>query len=258
MTEPRRAMENYRDADNLKTRIGIYAYRRPEFDPVDYAAGLLPERLGLVLDVGCGHGRYTGRVRADHPEATVVGIDKSPGMLAEVAEPVMVADAQAIPYPDGCADAVLAMHMLYHVPDIDKAVAEFRRVLRPGGVLLASTNARDDMAALYALWDRAFAAVPQADGFSSASEVRYFDSANAPGYLEAAFASVEAFEARGHVAVPEPGPIVRYFRSARSFFDCDQATFDAVVEAAEGLLAEHFAAHETFDFEKANVFYRCR
>jgi SAM-dependent methyltransferase len=257
MTE-RRTMENYKDAGNLKTRIGVYGYRGDEYDPVDFAVGLLPERVGLTLDVGCGHGRYTERLRADHPEATVVAIDKSPGMLVEVPEPVMAADAQAIPYPDGAADTVLAMHMLYHVPDIAKAVAEFRRVLRPGGVLLASTNAHDDMTALYGLWDRAFRAVPEASGVSSASEVRHFDSANAPGYLEAAFGSVEVFEARGQVAVPEAEPILAYFRSARSFFDCDDATFELVMAATERLLDEHFDEHETFDFTKASVFYRCR
>lgn len=251
-------MENYRDADNLKSRVGIYDFRTPRFDPVDYAARLLPDRLGFVLDVGAGYGRYTTRLRSDHPEATVVAIDKGPGMLAEVAAPVMVADAQAVPYPDDSVDAVLAMHMLYHVPDIAKAVAEFRRVLKPGGTLLVSTNSSVDMEGLYGLWNRAIDKVMGPGAFSSQTVVPRFDSASAPGYLEAAFASVETFEERGVVSLPEAGPALRYMRSARSFMPCDDAAHEAIMREAERAFAEHFAENATFEYEKTLVFYRCR
>ncbi|RRR98616.1 class I SAM-dependent methyltransferase [Glycomyces terrestris] len=253
-----RTMDNYRDAGNLRARVSVYRYREPRFDPETLALELLPDDLGYVLDVGAGYGRYARRLRAAHPEAVVVAVDKSPGMLAEVPEPAMVADAQAIPYPDGSVDAVLAMHMLYHVPDVAKAVAEFRRVLRPGGTLLVSTNAHTDMTELYDLWDRAVATVPDAVGSTGAATVAHFDSANAPGYLETAFDSVEAFERRGVVAVPEAGPLIDYLRSARSFFACGDDAFAAIVSEVERRLAEHFAAHETFDFQKTAVFYRCR
>ena len=49
-------------------------------------------------------------------------------------------DAQDLPFDDGTFDVVVANHMLYHVPDPRRAAAEFARVLRPGGVLLAATN----------------------------------------------------------------------------------------------------------------------
>jgi len=50
-----------------------------------------------------------------------------------------VVDAQAIPYPDAHFDAIIANHMLYHVPDRPKALAEIRRALKPGGHFYAST-----------------------------------------------------------------------------------------------------------------------
>lgn len=49
------------------------------------------------------------------------------------------ADAR-LPLGDGGVDVVLAMHMLYHVPDVPAPVAELRRIVKPGGTLLASTN----------------------------------------------------------------------------------------------------------------------
>ncbi|MEU6250762.1 class I SAM-dependent methyltransferase [Glycomyces sp. NPDC047010] len=253
-----RTMENYRDAGNLKTRVGLFRFRRDDFDPVEFAAGLLPRDLGLILDVGAGYGRYTRRLRADRPEATVVAVDKAPGMLAEVPEPAMTADAQAIPYPDGGVDGLLALHMLYHVPDVAAAVAEFRRVLQTGGTLLVATNAADDMDALYVLWRKAIATLPEADRYDPRGPLPHFDSANAPALLKARFDTVEVFADTGPVSVPEPEPLIAYLRSARSLMDCTDAVYEASMLAAERLLAEHFASHTTFDFTKRLVFYRCR
>lgn len=259
MTDPARVMSNYAHTGNLKSRIDIYRYREPRYDPVDVAVELLPaEGLGLVLDVGAGVGRYTHRLRAEHPEATVVAIDKSAGMLTEVEPPVMCADAQAVPYPDDSADAVLAMHMLYHVPDLAKALAEFRRVLKPGGTFLASTNIAGDMAEMAALWERAASANAGPGAYRFGTAIDGFDSASAPAPLKAAFDSVEEFRREGVVKVPAPGPILAFFASLRSWVDCGDAAFEALMEAAARDLADHFAEHATFDFAKTAVFYRCR
>jgi SAM-dependent methyltransferase len=51
-----------------------------------------------------------------------------------------VADVQALPFADGSFDVAVAAWMLYHVPDLDRAVSELARVLRPGGRLVALTN----------------------------------------------------------------------------------------------------------------------
>ena len=59
-----------------------------------------------------------------------------------------VADAMDLPFEDASFDAVVAMWMLYHVPDLDVALAEVRRVLRPGGLFVAVTNGDAHMAGL--------------------------------------------------------------------------------------------------------------
>lgn len=254
-----RVMANYAHTKNLQSRIDIYRYRTPQYDPVEFAAELLAEDgLGLVLDVGAGVGRYTRHLRIVRPEAAVVAIDKSPGMLTEVEAPVMVADAQELPYPDDGADALLAMHMLYHVPDIPKALNEFRRVLKPGGTFLASTNVAGDMAEVEALWDRAARSTVGPDAFSFGGAIAGFNSDTAPALLKAVFDSVEEFRKEGIVAVPEPGPVLAFLASLRSWVDCEDAAFDALLEAAARDLAGHFAARGTFEFAKTGVFYRCR
>jgi ubiquinone/menaquinone biosynthesis C-methylase UbiE len=61
-----------------------------------------------------------------------------------------VGDIQALPFADGEFDAVVANFMLYHVPDVQRGLAEVARVLRPGGRLVAATNG---VRQLGELWD---------------------------------------------------------------------------------------------------------
>ncbi len=103
-----------------------------------------------VVDVGCGSGSLHGQLA--EAGARVVGVDTSPGMLREAAQqarearlPVVLVrgDAQQLPLADGCAEVLLASHMLYHVPDRERALREMRRVLRTGGRAVLATNAAD-------------------------------------------------------------------------------------------------------------------
>jgi ubiquinone/menaquinone biosynthesis C-methylase UbiE len=59
-------------------------------------------------------------------------------------------DVQELPFGDREFDAAVANHMLYHVPDLDRALRELVRVLRPGGRLVASTNG---VRSLGEMWD---------------------------------------------------------------------------------------------------------
>lgn len=117
-------------------RPSIYECRKPEGS--DDIGAFFDEhfelpRHGRVLDAGCGPGQYLQPLR--ERVAEVVALD-----IAHVRGPEIVGDVQALPFADGTFDAVLAMHMLYHVPDIPKGVGELRRVLATGGVLYAFTN----------------------------------------------------------------------------------------------------------------------
>jgi SAM-dependent methyltransferase len=64
---------------------------------------------------------------------------------------ILIGDAQRLPFPDDQFDAALCCHMLYHVPDIARALRELRRVVKVGGRVLMSTNASDHCARLYEL-----------------------------------------------------------------------------------------------------------
>src|SRR4051794_12655910 len=95
-----------------------------------------------VVDVGCGPGFYVldllERVGA---EGSVVGIDPAPAMLAMASRRVegrpgarlLEGTATSLPLPDASADRALAVQVFEYLPDVDAALAEFKRVLRPGG-----------------------------------------------------------------------------------------------------------------------------
>src|SRR5262249_33933188 len=95
---------------------------------------------------------------------TVVALDLAEGSLGRARERVqaeglsvecVLGDVEAMPFADSAFDLVLANYMLYHVPDLDRAIAELRRVLRPGGTLLAATNGQQHMHELWLVVEQA-------------------------------------------------------------------------------------------------------
>jgi ubiquinone/menaquinone biosynthesis C-methylase UbiE len=103
----------------------------------------------VVLDIGCGTGTLAiAAKRQVGPTGSVYGIDASPEMLARAEKKARKAGvevvlknamAQALPFPDAQFDAVLATVMLHHLPRKarQQCAAEMRRVLKPGGRVLA-------------------------------------------------------------------------------------------------------------------------
>jgi SAM-dependent methyltransferase len=93
-----------------------------------------------VLDLGCGAGRHA--FEALRRGAHVVALDTDEGELQKVsgmftamrAAGEVAGDATAMPFPDGCFDAVIAAEVLEHIPADQAAMDELARVLRPGGL----------------------------------------------------------------------------------------------------------------------------
>jgi SAM-dependent methyltransferase len=124
----------------------------PNREAYDAVAETTPKR---VLDVGCGLGEITERF-ANELGAAVQAIDVSARMVELTRArgvDAQVGDAEQLSYGDGEFDCVFAGWVLYHVPDLEQAVAECARVLRPGGRLVASSYFEDNMSELWALID---------------------------------------------------------------------------------------------------------
>jgi SAM-dependent methyltransferase len=110
----------------------------------------LPEG-SLVVDVGCGDGRHSQRL-AERFGFSVVGVDPFPPE-AEGRVRFVRGIAEALPLEDESADLVWCRDILVHVADLERAYAEFHRVLRAGGrALVYQTFATDRLEPLEAEW----------------------------------------------------------------------------------------------------------
>jgi SAM-dependent methyltransferase len=210
----------YASDANLAARQAIYAYRVPPTRSVPWAvdlAGLAGEET--VLDVGCGNGLYLHELMQRDHRGLVVGMDISGGMLPAARErspaPLLVGDAQRLPFPDDAFGCVLAMHMLYHVPDRDLAIAEMRRVLQPGGVAVAVTNSLHHLEELNELVGSVLRDATGADPAMLRAYLR-FSSETGGADLRRHFTSVERCDYIGELVVTAVEPIVAYVASMGS------------------------------------------
>jgi len=210
----------YADASNLAARRRLHArfstnthgWHRWVFDQLD-----LRPRCA-VLEVGCGGGALwldnSDRIPAGWD---IVLSDRSAGMLAEARQRLRllgrgfafgVFGVQDIPFPDARFDAVIANHMLYHVPDLDRAIGELRRVLRPTGRLYAATNGAGHMAELH---DLIRSVAPQATvGWT---QLTSFELENGADPLAHHFGRVTVARYDDALAVTEVEPLVAYVLS---------------------------------------------
>jgi SAM-dependent methyltransferase len=165
-----------------------------------------------VLDGGCGNGAYLAELRGRGHRGRVVGVDLSAGMAAaaRIHAPTLVGDITALPFADGSFAVGLAMHMLYHVPSIPAAVAELRRVIRPGGTLLAATNGARHTREVTELVDAAAQAVT---GRVRANRELSFTLENGRELLATAFEDVRLVELPGEAVLPGPDVLVDYIAS---------------------------------------------
>jgi SAM-dependent methyltransferase len=192
MNDPAVVAREYADETRLAARIAVQQGgtgpdpRRVAFEAI---AEVEPR---VVLEVGPGNGELAEQVQTELG-ARVVAVDQSERMVELTQErgvEAVVGDVQDLPFRDGVFDCVLAAWMLYHVPDLNRALREIRRVLRPGGRFVATTNSERTMPEL---WDQ----------FGDAGRLQSsFSAENAEGALLRHFTIVERRDVRGSVTFP--------------------------------------------------------
>lgn len=178
------------------------------------------------LEVGAGPGELAARVKAELA-AEVVAVDVSPRMVALARDRgvnARVGDVQELPFEDGSFDCAVAAWMLYHVPDVSRALAELRRVLRPGGRFIAVTNHTDHLLELKEL-------VGLARGEWT------FSGDDGEAILREHFDHVDVREARGTVTFPDRDAIVAYVRASHVLFEGrDVPDFDGQLTVRRSLV----------------------
>ena len=261
----------YGTGQNLAARQNIYQYQQRPGSLFEWALEQAPiAQARTILDVGCGNGQYLAHMARLPGTRRLLGFDLSRGMLEGIARswdaalprPLLAAaDAQSLPLPDSCCDVALAMHMLYHVPDMVRAARELRRVLRPGGVLLAATNSERDK---LELWDVYTAALRMAGGSGVESHAGIsipFMLESGAAVLREAFTHVEArYMPEGELQIPDVAPVVSYMDSARSFRERSLpagVTWNAVMAALDTIVAQRISEDGAFRVRTSAGLFVC-
>lgn len=210
--------QQYQNASNLNARVALHArfstnlvgWHGWVFDQFEF-----PDRC-RVLELGCGPATlWQHNLQQLRSGWEITLSDFSSGMLAEARRTLgehqkyfrfEQIDAQAIRFGDGRFDAVIANHMLYHVPDRPKAYAEIRRVLKPQGVFYAATNGPGHMRELRELLLRFDPALQLWDG----KPEDWFNMENGKAELAEWFADVRLLRYPDGLAVTEAEPLIAY------------------------------------------------
>jgi SAM-dependent methyltransferase len=221
--DPNVVRQQFATDEYLQIRQSIHEkYSVPSTDFVRWVLSCYPWHGDeQVLDVGCGPGRYITPLYENLPDVTYHGLDLLPGMVLNhpAQDQLCLGDAQDLPYPADSFDVVMANHMLYHVGDIDQAIVEFRRVLKPDGVLMVSTNSLQTMQEIQVLLRRAIVLLVK----SGASQVQpplmasdLFSLEGGLRRLSRYFYTVIRYDMPGALIFSEIEPAMEYLESTRT------------------------------------------
>lgn len=113
-----------------------------------------------VLDLGCGTGIFTKRLKGKYPDAQIIGLDLACDMLRESRKkhrfwnkwPLINADMRALPFADGLFDLIFANQVIHWSDPLSVVFRELNRVMNPGGCLMFSTLGPDTFRELTGAW----------------------------------------------------------------------------------------------------------
>jgi SAM-dependent methyltransferase len=211
----------YADDRHVRSRMAILRYAEGPADPRWRTSPVAWDGTQVVADIGCGSGFDLRLLVPDGRCRHAFAVDLSAGMLRSLGgdlrdsgrvTPVQ-ADAQRLPLRDGGVDVALCMHMLYHVPRIEAAVGELRRIVAPGGTALVSTVGTGAMAEIN---DLLYAAVSEQTGRPvRARPAMSFTTETGEAILRRAFADVTLRRHDLTLSIPGAAPVTAYLDSMR-------------------------------------------
>lgn len=180
----------------------------------------------LILDINPSDGDYLETIREFFPNGTYIASDISTQMLDAVSaqhqnQPLALSvnAHQQLPFPADSFDIVLASDLLYHTPDLHETIAELHRILKPGGLLLASTHSQYTMGEFDTLTRRALTLLghPPRESLSYyGSYIENFSLENSTMTLARYFRAVARHEIPSTFIFREAKPVIDYLNSSRA------------------------------------------
>jgi SAM-dependent methyltransferase len=221
----------YRDSSNLQSRISLH--QAFSVNPIPWQEWVFShldlDDRAYILELGCGPGDLWVDNHEMMPDTwTLFVSDLSIGMVRESIQRIrawrkavgLVVDAARIPYRENVFNSVIANHVLFHIDPPSDALQEIHRVLRPGGMLYATTVGRDHLLEL-----REAIMLAREDAFDireeeSARALLGFTLETGPQKVQHHFKDVDVRVHEDWLEVPEVEPLIRYITSS-SVWDLD-------------------------------------
>ena len=212
--------DQYKDSSNLDARVEIHKrFSTNSYGWFNWVFDTLVKipADAKILELGCGPGYIWRECSNRIPTGWDITLsDLSAGMVDAAWRNLVVTgrtfrfkeiDAQSIPFEDETFDAVIANHMLYHVPDKPKAIAEIKRVLKTDGRFFATTVGDNHLKEI-TNW---FRQIHKSEIWESFANL--FTLENGLAQLKPFFPNVTVSRYEDNLHVTELEPLIAYFHS---------------------------------------------
>lgn len=209
--------EQYKTDEKFNLRGNLHSYNINKTDWTNWCFNQMKfPSNAKILELGCGTGDLwysnSNNIKDDW---NITLSDFSKGMLLSAKKKLEAIkhnfifeeiDAQDIPYKDESFDVIIARHMLYLVPDIEKALSEIKRVLIKGGLFYVTTNSNESMAELNELIEKFDSKL----GLNNNGMCDRFDMENGHTLLKKYFNEINVDVLEGKIIVDSAEPVVSY------------------------------------------------
>lgn len=209
--------EQYKNDKNLKIRTNLHSYNTNKVDWDKWCFNNISFfENAKVLELGCGTGEFWRKNIDDLDKNLNICISDFSESMLNIAK-INLKDikfkfkfkeinAESIPFKDNTFDIIIAQHMIYFIPNIDKALKEIKRVLRPGGKLYVTANSKYSMSELNELLEDF---LPKS-GLNSNGYSTRFELENGKEILEKYFKNIYVNVLDGKIIIDNPNPVVSY------------------------------------------------
>lgn len=211
----------YGTSTHLQVRIDTHVrYEEKRIDLDEMVIDLLNlTNDEKILDIGCATGAFLTLLQTKGHKGQLTGLDQSPKMIEEANKKSqqknltiewIIGDARKLPFSSNSCDWVVARHMLYHVPDLQKTIEGFKRIFKPTGGLITTTNSRNSLPRIMELCNKMLIEFGFPERISTAAP---FCIENAKEILSSTFNRVEEKVISNSLVFEQAEPIVNYITS---------------------------------------------
>ncbi|HSV86536.1 MAG TPA: class I SAM-dependent methyltransferase [Levilinea sp.] len=241
--------EQYREASKHRNRVQLHEkYRTYQYPWLLWVFDQLELQPGMrILEFSSGSGAiWMHNFKRLPDKAELILSDPSIRMMKTIQDNLrqdgrfryLVADIQDAPLMAGQFDVVMANHMLYRVPDLERAIHSIHRVMKPGGVLFATTNGLRHM---YNVFELIQQVAPSIRPDTRAAE--RFGLHNAPQKLAPAFSHTNVTVYPDFLWVTETEPLMQYIRSLWVAAQLSEAQMMQLAEVVASLITSEGGIH---------------